>query len=330
MAMRDRIMGTEATEPVVDTAVSENTEVATTEPTEVQEVPEEVEPDEASYRDPAEFKSALKEYTKKQTEKQLQKDYEKKLEGLYRDLRKQRGSKRELKEHINALEERLGTIATKLEGNNALKEPDFKDFSGNVDSYARAKAAWEINQHNMRQQSEKSKQQEIEIQQRNAQQEWTYKMAAAKERLPDIDQVIQRISAEGIGKYIKAPALESIRTSPVGPDIYHFLGNNPDVAEEIEDMTQQEQVMAVKQLEARLYNKQLSYGIPSTTTANAPGIVAPQATQTSTVATRKPAPTPPPRAGGTAASGSQKPITAATSTEDYIRRRLALKKQGKW
>lgn len=301
------------------------------------QVEEDAEPGEGQFEDPAEYRKALKEFGAKEAAKSMQAEYEKKIEGLYKDLRKQRGSKRELKEQISALEAKLDGVAAKVNGTDGLREPTPAEYGHNPEAYAKAKSAYDLLQwrkEQERQEAEKvSQRTETELER----QEWSLKMQTGRTVHSNLDEVMHRISTDGIGKHIKAPAINAIRQSPIGVSIYHFLGENPDVAETIEDMDPRGQVMAIRQLESEVYGNLLR----REGQALAPGTAAPRPAVTPPAANapvaqpvapaRKAPPAPPTRAsGGAHTGGSSKPLTQSGSFEDYQTKRMALKKQGKW
>lgn len=346
MTVRDRMNEQAPPEPeevapeAIESDTPENTEPSAEETAEEPAVQDEdAEPDEESFENPAEYKAALKEHASKQTEKRLKAEYEHKLEGLYRDLRKQRGSKRDLREEISTLKTSLEAINAKLNGNGQdLREPTPEEYGHNPEAYAKAKSAYDLLQWQKGQEAKRNEEATRQQTTATTQQEWSYKMQAGMTRYPNLPQLVDKINKEEIGKHIKPQALAAMQQSPIGVDIYVHLAENPDVAEDIEDLDPSQQVMAIRQLESQLFGQAFNRTgqAPATPGNAAPPKAAPTKpvvtnVQQAPVAPKKAAPAPPPKATGSAtSSGGSRGPHSSMSTEEWIRSRNNLKKQGKW
>ena len=318
------------TEPVSEVKVEtgvESTEQSVAEeqtPAANEQPQTDTEPSEDSYEDPAEYRKALRAYEKEQAKKELEAEYAKKSEGLYHDLRKQRQAKRELQAQLAKAVEEQARYRQPI----APEKPDITKFT-DPETYANAMVAYDRAVRATEQYTERTKADTQRIDQESEHAEWGYKVQASG---INIDAVMQKIVNEGIGQHIVPQAVKAIRSSAVGPHIFEFLGNHPEVADEIEDMAPHLQVAAIKSLETRVIHGSLARQASPTNQRPAQQVQSTPAPRVEKeVPAARPAVAPPTSVrAATSATSGPKPLTSASSMDEFMRLRSKAKADRRW
>lgn len=333
MSVRERIAEFHASEtaPSVETPivapVTEHESVTTIAP-EAHIPVEDVEPDETSFDDPSAYRKAVREYDKKQVAKQIKEEHDKVIDGLYKDLRKQRAGKRELRSELDQIKQQI-TSFTKP---SQLEEPK---WDGNVDSYAQKVAAYQIAKEREAGEIKQREQRDIESNNKIIAFDQEQKRNNAKKDLPDLDKVIERVREEKIGDGIVDKAIRQINSSEMTWHIYHFLGSNPDVTDKIEDLSPTDQVLAIKQIESKL--REVSYKaqpasnkVTSTSPDSQNGNIENDDNEAVVKPISKPAIKAPLKAAKGGSDVGHKPLTGSMDMATYISRRSQARKSGQW
>ena len=332
MSVRERIAEYHASIPAaeVETPVveTEHVEVAPVASESVSNpVEEDNEPDENSFDNPSDYRKAVREYDRKLVAKQLKEEHEKVVDGLYKDLRRQRAGKRELKSELEQIKNQISGFAK-----TNIAEPK---FTGDIDKYANEVASYQIAKE--KESAEKLRQERIqkEDNEKLVNFDQNAKRNAALKDLPDLDKVIERVKDERIGDGIADKAVSEINKSSMTWHIYHFLGSNPDVTDKIEDLSPTDQVIAIKQLEAKL--KENGYRVAPKVDkpiVKSPDPQAAKEDDEKAISVVKPVVKPsikgPIKAPKGGADTGHKPITGNMDLHTYIARRKQLKQSGQW
>ena len=212
---------------------------AVEEPTEPTEVVEQSEPEEAEAE-------AKQEGERKQNPK---------LERRFSEITKQREEARkeaqQEREARQALEARLAA----LENNTQPKKAEFVDekpqpsqFSDAFE-YAEALAEYTADKRisEMKQQEAQAKEAE---QRQKVITEWTSKVEAAKQSLPDFDEIVA--SSDVV---VNDDIRDAILESDVGPQILYHLAENDEVAKKIAGLSPKQALREIGKLEARFEAK---------------------------------------------------------------------------
>lgn len=89
---------------------------------------------------------------------------------------------------------------------------------------------------------------EAQKQQKELERTWSERERAAREKLDDYDDAFQDFVASRPSRDI----VEAVMESPVGPQLVHYLGSNPDELEHIKSLSAKRQVVELGKLEAKL------------------------------------------------------------------------------
>lgn len=114
--------------------------------------------------------------------------------------------------------------------------------------------------------------------QQRVEQSWKAKIDAAKESLPDYDEVISSTTAE-----VHAAVREAIFESDIGPQLAYHLAANPDIAESLKAMSIASQVREIGKLEAKLSGESTPAAKPAVQTSKAPAPITPIKAATSMI-----------------------------------------------
>lgn len=276
-----------------------------------------VEPSEESFDNPADYRKAYREYTRKVIADDLKKEYEKKIDGLYHDLKKQRQAKRQMRSEV---EEIKGFLMNQRQApSEQMAEPEPHMYES-PQAYAKAYAAYERNIENNKVRAEQQSTAQRQQSAQAVQEDWSGRLQVAASQDPDLMVAVKRVQQEGIGNDIVPEAIHQIMTSPVGPQIYKFLGSNPNIAEEIEDLPRGQQVRAIKLLETQL----ISGGFIQRT---APQQVQAPQQQAIPPVVAKPVIAPPPAKPAGAPMTGMKKLSDARDMKEYMAIRAQLNKR---
>lgn len=296
--------------PAVETPVTPSVETPET-------PAEDVEPDEADYADPAEYKKALREHIANKTRKEEAAARKRELEGLLGEVKRQRQGKRALARQLEAMAEYVQGIDQKVsqfgQQPSALQEPQPHDFQTPQD-YAKAYGAWVETQSRNQQPQQPAVPREQPAPADNG--VWNATFAATVQSDPSFAALVQKQAVEKIGADMAGEAVSAMMSSPVGINIYRYLVSNPDVTEDIEDMSKAQQVQAIKLLERNLMSR--AWAPASAAPAQAP-VAQPVVAQP----VQKPAVPPPPPAPAAAPRTAPKRPQDAKSMAEYHRLRMA-------
>ncbi len=211
-----------------------------------------------------------------------------KLEKRFSELTKQREAARQEAERERQarldLEARLREYEQRSQPQQAAEpdpKPDPAQFNDAIE-YAEALAEWTADKK-LRERDQQEMARKAQEEQNRLRQQFAQRLEAAKQELPDYDEMIASSDVS-----VSQPVTDAIIESDVGPQILYHLAENPDFARALADKSIAAQLRAIGRLEAQFEK------------AEKP---APKAKQTEPVAKKSNAPAPitPLRTGGAAA-----------------------------
>lgn len=174
-----------------------------------------------------------------------------KLEKRFSELTKQREAARQEAERERqareALETRLKELESKINPPKA-EEPDPKPHPSQFNDaleYAEALAEWTADKK-LRERDQAELARKAEEEQARMRQKFQERLEAARQDLPDWDDMIASSDVS-----VSQPVTDAIIESDVGPQLLYYLAENPDFARGLADKTITAQLRAIGRLEAK-------------------------------------------------------------------------------
>lgn len=180
------------------------------------------------------------------TEEQVNAKIEKRL------ARAKRSFERQLQETLER--ERQNFAAQQPKPQQPEGAPKLEQFD-NLDDYVAAKAEWVADQKLEKAFAEREQAARLQAEQGRrgqVEQTWNSRVSQVRVEMPDFDEVI-----ESSGVSISQPMAEAIMESDVGPKVAYYLARNPDLAEEIAEMSPAQIHRAIGRIEAKLETEPL-------------------------------------------------------------------------
>lgn len=157
-----------------------------------------------------------------------------------------------LTKYSATLEEEISALKAKQSGKEETKpapvgdpEPQEKDFTDFI-AYTKAQARWEARQELRKAKEEESKQAE-ESQLKDILDSYGEKVIEARSRYEDWSEVVEKSELE-----IPQTAVMAIYEMDNGPDVTYFLASNPEVVDELREMTKIGAIRAVEKISLAL------------------------------------------------------------------------------
>lgn len=182
------------------------------------------------------------------TDKEVKEEDKAEVEAQEEQHKRKTGSQRE-KERRKALEDKLERVESELRAMKAGSSTDYQAPSASQQSYNpnREPQLADFNSveewANARDQFRDQKQREYEIQK-----EWAKKEEVARKKYEDYDDAVEDLLSYRPSLNI----VNALQESPIGPELVHYLGSNPEEVKRINALSPSRQVVELGKLEVKL------------------------------------------------------------------------------